>query len=721
MRRTSIALAFACTMVGLVPAGRALAEPPAGGVAVDGSVSIPLGYQRDPLDLVVVDTDVDGRNDVVATIWSQSDGPQLQIFRQDSAGGLASERIVTLTGAPTNNGGTALAVADMDGDGDLDVVVGLFDHIEIWASSPAGLSKVSSRSLADGVLDLWAADADLDGRTDLLVGSLDVSDVARATLLHQGSGGGFTATTAYQGASLPRGFDDATGDGRPDVEVSGEDGAGIAKQKLDGSFLPPVAGPPTSGVAKVGEFTGDARADIVQWSWQEGRWEILAGKPDGTLAAPVLLALDVFAFGAWTVADLDGDGLDDLVLNAGNGVFGTMLVSYQRDDGSFTAVCDYVIGVSDSLYFDVMTIGDVNDDGRPDILTANYSLDIARQIPSANAVVDILSTRRTFYVDEPVALVGSFGFDIFDGGCRLDQPIHVRRTGTAGGAVDLGVVRTDFPDIWSFTESAPLPEGAYTYELSWAGDAIRDPVSDSVQITVAKRRSSWELEVPYELRYGSDAPWTFVLGAYQDTDVLSVDVSTRRGGVEQPLGTFPIDPATGAATGVLTDLDENTTMIIRWAGDDVYQPVEVIRKIGVEPIVKGRMLRDDGMDGAVHLYRADRRVFYRTTVVPNLSGSPIRIVVEHKVGSRWHDLVSQRFDLGPYSSLTIYLQARYLVVGDTYHIDATFLRNERFVTTSTPWSLFRVIRADRAVARERGASSSMVSLRAVPSPSRRVG
>jgi hypothetical protein len=702
LRRNFIALAFVCTVVGLVPANRALAEPPVGGVAVDGSVSIPFGYQRDPVDLAVVDTDVDGRNDVVVAIWSVNDGPQLQVFRQDSGGDLASVSIVTLTGTATNNGGMSLAVGDVDGDGDLDLVVGVFDHIEIWSSSPAGLSKVSSRSLADGVNGLWAADADLDGRTDLLAGSYDnVAGMARATLLHQSSGGGFTTSTVYEGASGPSGFDDATGDGRPDVEVSGEAGVGIAKQKLDGSFLAPVFRPGASGDARVGELTGDGRSDIVEWSWEDFDWEIFAGKSDGTLAAPVPVGSGSYPYGDWTVGDVDGDGLDDIVVNSGS-LFGPIAVSFQRDDGSFTAGCNYLLGVDDAQNFDVVAVGDVTDDGRPDILSANYSLDIARQIPSANAALDITTTRTTFYVDEPVALQGSLGFGVLDGGCRLDQAIHVQRTGTTGGAVNLGAVRTVYPGQWDFTEPAPLPEGTYTYEMSWVGDAIHDPVSDTLQVTVAKRQSGWELDTSGQVRYGSDVPWTFVLYAPQHTGELSVDVSTSVGGLEQPLGSFPIDPITGTTSGVLTDLREATNLIVRWTGDDVYDPVEVIRKIRVEPILKGKMLRDDGMDGAVHLYRADKRVFYRTTAVPNLSGSPIRIVIEHKVGYRWHDLVSQRFDLDRDSSLTIYLPARYLVVGDTYHINATFLRNRGFATTSTPWSLFRIIRARRAVARAAG-------------------
>lgn len=128
------------------------------------------------------------------------------------------------------------------------------------------------------------------------------------------------------------------------------------------------------GAMAVGDVTGDGRADVIAnvgGNSPDSRVHVL-GQSSGQLAAPVTYPVyDLPAPGPMALADIDGDGRLDLVIpHVGFGRLGVML---QRSDGRLGA--DQLFGIPDASNYDVrgLAVGDVNGDGRPDVVIANYN------------------------------------------------------------------------------------------------------------------------------------------------------------------------------------------------------------------------------------------------------------------------------------------------------------------------------------------------------------
>jgi hypothetical protein len=291
----------------------------------------------------------------------------------------------------------AMAAGDLNGDGLVDVAVAnraavsgnRFVDVQFQlAGSPGGFS--APVELALGVLEphgLALADLDGDGKLDIAVAAAGTS---AAQVFFQGAvAGSFGPATAFTVGGEPAAVAtaDLIGSGRVDLVVATANGkvSVLLHGATPGTFQPSVdypAGTSPAGV-QVADMNGDGRPDILVADFL-GALLVLFQNPagDGTFQPAVSYATRDYGSCSLAVGDLDGDGRPDVVVaNAGPlGDPGSVSV-FLQDPATPGALKPAVLyqGYWGPLW---VVIGDLNGDGRPDLVVADGGPYIRYQSPT---------------------------------------------------------------------------------------------------------------------------------------------------------------------------------------------------------------------------------------------------------------------------------------------------------------------------------------------------
>jgi hypothetical protein len=265
----------------------------------------------------------------------------------------------------------AAVVGDFNGDGRLDFATA--DHTANHASVFGGLGDgnflgAAQLSVGKDPTSLAVADLNHDGQLDVIAGNADDASV----LLGNGDGSFQDQLSAAAGHPNALAVGDFNGDGRLDVVAAGYDaskntgqlvvllGLGDGRytvgQTLDiGNFLSSVA---------VGDFNGDGKLDIAVTSQFDNSVIVLLGNGDGTFTAqsPISVGTQPTAI---TAGDFNGDGKLDLAVT--NSLDGTVSVLLGTGHGGFAPAVNYSVGASPSA----IVAADFNNDGILDLATAN--------------------------------------------------------------------------------------------------------------------------------------------------------------------------------------------------------------------------------------------------------------------------------------------------------------------------------------------------------------
>jgi len=335
-----------------------------------------------PHSIALHDLDQDGRLDVVATSRA---GDELAYWYMTFLGNLYKRTIDS-----SLNAATAVTVADIDGDGDPDVIAAagqLVGQEVAWWESDGVLpvpawTKHSIDTAFAGARQLVAVDMDQDGDLDVLgVAGLAAGDNELVWWINDstpavGTWVKVTIDASLAGAHSVAVFD-MDGDGDPDVVAGAKDDNLVAWWQNDGDavagtwteFTIDAAFTGARSIA-VSDIDGDGDPDVVGAAETLGDvvwWENNGAGGNPTLATWTERALDSNYLGAWSVVvrDMDQDGDPDVVATADQDDD----VTWWENDGS-PLNGGWVERVIDANFdgAQALAVGDLNDDGDMDVV-----------------------------------------------------------------------------------------------------------------------------------------------------------------------------------------------------------------------------------------------------------------------------------------------------------------------------------------------------------------
>ncbi|MGE3819101.1 MAG: FG-GAP repeat domain-containing protein, partial [Isosphaeraceae bacterium] len=332
-----------------------------------------IAYERD-----VGDVDGDGDNDLVAV---QEGDTSLQVFRAPE---WMRSTLVQFEGTNRFPRADDLKLADVDGDGDLDVVTRLgvgptseAEGIAVWCENLGGGSKFAQHLIGKSleyVKDIVVADFDRDGRVDVAMRM----DSRTQLWLRDAPGWSEVVLNHPPHEGMEAG--DLDGDGDPDLIMNGfwfptpdtpaaaRIAANYARKVVDSAWFEQT-GDWTANSCKVvvGDLDGDGRKDVA-FSHSERPGHAVAWyrsttpRVDGSWLKREVAVIDYCH--TLQAADWDLDGDVDLLV-------GGMIQSRHRglklllNDGSGTRWTELPIQAEGSYSAE---IGDIDDDGDLDVV-----------------------------------------------------------------------------------------------------------------------------------------------------------------------------------------------------------------------------------------------------------------------------------------------------------------------------------------------------------------
>ena len=352
--------------------GNPLQASPAGLAFQQTSTGVGTG----PVALVAADLNLDGKPDaVVVNQLSKTVSVLL-----NAGGALASQQEYDI-----GRGGSAVTVADVNSDGWPDLVVANSDDNSVGILINKGFGSFRTQATVALTTDtgplygpsaVAVGDINSDGNADIVVADF-LSDKVSLLL---GSGYGQFPTQAHVSVgSRPQSVSlvDLNSDGKLDILVanSASNTVGVLLGNGNGTFQAQVtvdagSSPKTLVAADVNNDgkldLAVLNSDLSQIASGQNAVSLLLGKGDGTFQTRQSIVV-----GGWpqslAVADINSDGKPDLAIVDGDkGTAGLLL---GKGDGTFQPLQSYAVGSFAAAF----AVADINADSRPDLVVADLT------------------------------------------------------------------------------------------------------------------------------------------------------------------------------------------------------------------------------------------------------------------------------------------------------------------------------------------------------------
>jgi hypothetical protein len=355
------------------------------------------GSSSYPMHVSVGDFNHDGYPDVAFSYVGLGDNNFVAIFPNTGSGSFANSRLYS-TGAGLTPVAGGLQVADLNGDGNLDLLTEISPSAPMIAfGDKAGNFAAPVTTISPATGSIVSEDFNGDGKADIAVVNEPICNGCNSTVsVYPGSGQSYLG----QGHTYPLGVPyamiaagDVNGDGKMDLVVTRAisptqqygtlptltDDMSVLIGNGDGTFQPAINSKVLDGL-HVGttntqtyllDVNHDNKLDLV------GDWGVALGNGDGSFKTPTHFPSSISAIAAIVTGDFNKDGNLDIIVAQSGSVSGQTIPAV-----IYTLLGDgkgaFPISHQELLNYSFATINgmvatDLNGDGVPDLAYIYYA------------------------------------------------------------------------------------------------------------------------------------------------------------------------------------------------------------------------------------------------------------------------------------------------------------------------------------------------------------